>query len=534
MKNFLSIISLLLIFSCAQISTPGGGPKDDKPPVVVSETPKNKTINFKGDEIKIRFDEIINVTNINQIIISPNIETKPEIDFKGKILTVKFKDKIDENKTYTINFGNSIVDVNEGNILQNYSYVFSTGNYLDISSIKGFVKLAFNLNEQSKWIVAAYKVDNFNDTTILNKFPDYFTLTDENGNFKIENIADDVYKIFSFNDLNRNLKYDKNEPIAFNTEIIDLKKDSLNTIKLFGYEPDIHEENYIKDSFVLYKGLYIFSIYKPKKLKIIPEQFNEYYIKKIKYNNEIDSIYIFIPDASETEDVIFKKFIDNNLESTFKLKYKRSLKLNSFNIKIEEPLNKNDKLLIKSSNPIKNINKNLVSFKEDTIEIFDYKILRNDSFSFEIQHYFKNEINYSLEIKDSALTDVFGQYNNKKSTSFRLKNQNDFGFLKLNIIKNDTFQYIIQLIENNKEEKVIKESKLKISNEISLDFINPGNYKIKIIKDENYNGKWDNGNIKYKIQPEKVAYLTEPLNIKAFWDIEQSLNINEIFDKIYN
>ena len=128
--KFLYIIFLLLLsFSfvdCAKRGNPDGGPRDSIPPVIVRSVPENYTTNFKGKEIRIYFDEYIKLKNIQQqLIISPPLDNQPTIyPFNtSKYVRVVFNDTLKENTTYSINFGNSIVDNNEENPFEYYKYV---------------------------------------------------------------------------------------------------------------------------------------------------------------------------------------------------------------------------------------------------------------------------------------------------------------------------------------------------------------------------------------------------------------------------
>nr|MBP9602088.1 Ig-like domain-containing protein [Lutibacter sp.] len=140
--KFLVIIVLYAsFFGCARRGTPTGGPKDSIPPVLVEASPALNTINFKSDKIKLVFDEYIKINELNKnLIISPPQKNEPIIFPAGtasKFISIKILDTLDANTTYAFNFGNSIVDNNEGNKFQNFKYVFSTGTYIDSLSLAG-------------------------------------------------------------------------------------------------------------------------------------------------------------------------------------------------------------------------------------------------------------------------------------------------------------------------------------------------------------------------------------------------------------
>lgn len=128
LKNLAVISTLLLLFSCASIQTPQGGPKDTTPPKVLSMTPKNQTRNFNAKKIVIEFDEYFNLKDeFKEFSISPDQEKAPELKKRGKRLEINLQDSLEKNTTYTLNFGKSVADVNEGNVVKNLSYVFFYG-----------------------------------------------------------------------------------------------------------------------------------------------------------------------------------------------------------------------------------------------------------------------------------------------------------------------------------------------------------------------------------------------------------------------
>src|SRR5699024_8030280 len=132
--------------SCASIQQPTGGPRDTIPPVIVEELPENLSTNFSAEEIEITFDEYVKLENeFSEISISPEMQARPTFKIKKKSLIITLPDSLETNTTYTINFGNALVDFNESNKLRNYYYVFSTGNEIDSLTVSGNVKDAFTL-----------------------------------------------------------------------------------------------------------------------------------------------------------------------------------------------------------------------------------------------------------------------------------------------------------------------------------------------------------------------------------------------------
>lgn len=216
--NYWNIISLLivsLLYGCANIVAPTGGPKDESPPEMLEISPPNYSTNFKEKQIKINFDEFIQINNASQeVYTSPLLEEKPDVKSKGKELVIKINSELKENTTYCINFGKSIADLTENNPVLNFKYVFSTGEFIDSLMIKGKINVANNIKPEENVLVLLYK--NLSDTAPIKTLPDYYAKTSKDGTFEISNLASGTYNIFALKDANNNKKFDlPNEMFAF-------------------------------------------------------------------------------------------------------------------------------------------------------------------------------------------------------------------------------------------------------------------------------------------------------------------------------
>src|SRR6202045_2980966 len=120
---------IMALTGCANIIPPTGGPRDSIPPRLISVVPKDSSLNFKTSQIVFSFDEYVELKEIREnLVVSPVPKTDPIVDSKLRTITVRLKDTLEPNTTYSLNFGKAIRDVNEGNILKNFDYVFSTGS----------------------------------------------------------------------------------------------------------------------------------------------------------------------------------------------------------------------------------------------------------------------------------------------------------------------------------------------------------------------------------------------------------------------
>ena len=248
-KAFLNVLLALIIgisaHNCANRGNPEGGPKDETPPVVIKTEPENYSTEFKSREIKIYFDEYIKLNNLQkQLVISPPMKTQPEITPLGsasKEITIKIFDTLQPNTTYAFNFGNSIVDNNEGNPYPFYRYVISTGTYIDSLTVKGQIVDALSRKPESFVSVMLYEADStFNDSIVYKQPPRYLTNTlDSLTTFTLENLKAGTYFLMALKDENNDNKFQqKTDQIAFHKQFITVPTDSSYTLKFFYEEID--------------------------------------------------------------------------------------------------------------------------------------------------------------------------------------------------------------------------------------------------------------------------------------------------------
>ena len=210
-----SYVLLTLQFGCAQIGYPTGGAKDSLPPVLTKASPEINKLNFTGNRITFSFDEYIEIKDIQtNLLVSPLPKTNPTINSNLKTVSIKLRDTLLPNTTYSINFGNAIVDVHEGNALKDFTYTFSTGDYIDSLEVTGKLILAETGKADSTMMVLLYK--NAVDTEVTSRKPDYITRTDGKGNFIFTHLPAATFKIYALKDGDGGKTYNsKTETFAF-------------------------------------------------------------------------------------------------------------------------------------------------------------------------------------------------------------------------------------------------------------------------------------------------------------------------------
>lgn len=543
----LFFIATILISSCAQIVAPTGGKLDKIAPKALKYEPLNGTTNFSSKSITISFDEFIQLKDLNnQLIISPPLQYAPEINTKNKELIIEFdkKEQLKPNTTYSINLGNAVQDIHESTPFENFSYYFSTGVALDSMKILGKVENAFDSKAEKAILVMLYK--NYTDSSANKLLPDYIGKTKEDGSFEIKNISAGTYKLIALKDANANYKYDsESEKIGFVDTLIDVTKNKKNTVRLFE-EPA--KKTFIKYNAHNYFGKILLVFNKPtENISISPINAtlneNDIFIDLSKNkdsvhywfrNLEKDSIIIQVKENATIIDTLAFKLIkkadaikNNRNPLKFQLtsspNKNQNVELNSeFALNFSHPIepstieaikNKEIKLFIDSM--LYTGNKELFYSQ---VKQSGFVIIQKNNNS-EKPFPFKENSKYSLFIEPGTFTDIFGFTNDTIQLNFKTREEKQYGSIKLKLdVSNKSKNYIVQLVDE--KENIIREVNTSKADALFFQYLLPKNYKLKVIYDNNTNNKWDTGNLKQNIQPEKVVYNAETITTKANWDLD--------------
>lgn len=523
LNKYLLIVILFFLAACASIVPPTGGPIDEIPPKVERVNPPNNTLNFNEKGIDFTFDEYVVLNDItNQFIISPPLNEKPDIRIKGKKVQVVFNEELKANTTYTLNFGNGLKDNNEGNILSGLTYTFSTGAYIDSLSLSGSVIDGFTQLPLVDVAIGLYKIED--DSTIFKVKPWYLTRPDSSGNFKFTNLSPAEYELVAFEDANRNLKIDANEKLGFYKKPIELsysKKDSSLYTLILSYQDKEVEPKLITYK-ELAKGKYeIITTGSNCNFSINGNQFNKNETQVIKAtyktcdtitvftNNEcVDSTTLKVNIDTITENIVIKckskSYIKNNISSpTSFVNYNY---LNPLTISFTNP-------------PLEVREKEIKLFKNDSIELTDFKIVKDsiDPLSIKLLYPLAEDTKYKLSFSKGSIRDLYGQEIDSSGISISTATESFFGNLSIIVKGGDSANLIVQLLDA--QNTIVHEN--IVNNKRTLVYTNlvPGSYFVKVIKDGNKNGKWDGGNYFIKKQPEKVYVTPQSLDVRANWEI---------------
>lgn len=245
MKQLFFCVSIIisictLLSSCANIIPPSGGAKDSLPPKLVQAFPKDSSLNFSAKKIILTFNEFVEVKDASQqVIMNPLPTNSPIVDYKLRNITIALKDSLEYNTTYTLNFGNAIRDVNEGNVATNFYYVFSTGKQISNGNISGKIVEANTETVDSTLIVILHK--NTHDSAVLKLKPNYISRVNAKGEFMFTNLPTDSFKIYVVPNTFTKRYDDTTAAFAFNNSTLFVNNDkqniNLNYYKLIAVTP---------------------------------------------------------------------------------------------------------------------------------------------------------------------------------------------------------------------------------------------------------------------------------------------------------
>jgi len=530
--KYIPFFLLLFFMSCAKRGSITGGAKDTIAPTLKYSLPENYSIKFQGTKIKLVFDENIKLKDINkQLIISPPMKNEPLIipTTATKNLTITLKDTLLPNTTYSLNFGQSIADNNEGNPYNQFKYVFSTGDYIDSLALGGRIKDAYDKEVAAFVSIMLYEAnEKFNDSTIYKENPRYITNTlDSLKTFRLENLKAGKYFLIALKDNNKNNKYNaKSDRIGFNKQIVTVPNDTVFELELFkeelpfkAFKPSQVSGNRLVLGF---EGKENSKGEKPKitlknKDQIIPTIITKL-IKK-------DSLQVwYTPLKVDSLSLNFEK---GNYKKDFSFKIKKQ-KNDTVNLKAVQSgvLNFRDRFTLESNTPLVKFDKSKMKLIDKDSTAVDFTTAY-DEYTQELFIDFKIEEaqKYNLKMMPGAVTDFFEKTNDTLSFRTNTKNRADYGNLIVSLKNVNRFPVIIELTDE--KGTVVKATEYTESKtEIEFNLLEPFLYTLRAIYDDNKNKEWDTGSYLEKRQAEEVIYFSKEVDVRTNWDVTQPFDLS--------
>ena len=519
---------LLSFTDCAKKGRPSGGLRDTIAPVILSSAPENFTTNFKNNEIRITFDEFIKLKDISkELIISPPLKYAPVITplSVSKVLKIKILDTLKENTTYSFNFGNSILDNNEGNLFPNYKYVFSTGSYIDSLTLKGTAIDALLPKTDFPTTVVLYQVDqSYKDSLVFLEKPTYITTTiNETNNFELSNLKQGTYQLIALKEQTRNYTFQpKTDKIGFYKDLITIPTDSLFELKLFKEVPDfkptrpkLESSNRISFGYEGKTDNYQITLLTPME--------DDFQYQVLKQPGRDTLNFWFKPKVTK-DSLVFVTKNKLQIDTTtvrFRELYSDSLRLTAINDRL---ISLGDTLKLKANTPLVAINSEKISVvTKDTLAIDFVAQINTKENAAQIVFDKQEEQLYSITLRNGALTDYLSNTNDSIVYRQQVKPIADFASLNLTLDNADEFPLLIELIDE--KFKVVKQTYLEANAPVFFEHITPGKYFIRLIMDQNKNKIWDPGNFLDKLAPERVVYYPSIIELRANWSWSETFTL---------
>ena len=534
-KLIYTVLSIVVISGCAKRGSPTGGPVDSIPPVLINASPKINSTNFDSKEIRLTFDEFVKLDKVEeQLIISPPIdkssyEVKPLSGVTKKVF-LEFIDSLETETTYSINFGNSIKDNNEGNALTFFSYTFSTGETIDSLYVRGNISDAFDIDTDNYISIHLYRIDSvFNDSIIFNNRPTYISNSLDSTSYQFKNIKEGKYLIVAIKDIDNNYFFDPfYDKIGFIDSLITLPQDSIINFKLFKEETSLiwdkpHFINSEKIGFGYYGKLDL------KNIKIessIPDSVQYTYTKE----RESDTLIFWL--SKNSFDSLNFNLIEKDTTKLVTVKFDRAKDtlIDSLSIspKTANVIHLKETFKLSSNIPLKKIEDSLITIRDIDSLIIPFTTSINDNLDqIEIEFEVSPSDNYRVFILPEAIQDIRGVSNDTLQYNVVSQTLEDYGNVYLDVVRNSESKFILHMIDSNGD--IIREFKnVNLDTTYNFDYVRPGKYTFRLIEDANNNDIWDTGNYLKKIKPESVYYFANELEVRANWDLNETFNLNQI------
>ncbi|MDR1763941.1 MAG: Ig-like domain-containing protein [Dysgonamonadaceae bacterium] len=571
-----------IFYACASRMDIGGGDYDIEPPKFRKSLPAPNSVRYDKNKIELDFDEYITIQKpTEKVIITPPQSRQPQIKAVGKKITVELRDTLIPNTTYTFDFTNAIVDNNESNAIEGFSFAFSTGDVLDSLSVSGILLDALTLEPMKGIMVGLH--NNLDDTAFTSIPFLRTTMTDDRGQFHIRNAAYGSYKVYALADKNRNFRFDqKTEDIAF-----------LDSIFVPSFEPAVRQDTVWIDSLTIdtIKEVH-YNRFTPDDivLRLFHEEGNEQqYLSKqeraerhkiafhfnsgaglppeIRLTNsdlqERENWYIpeISPDKKDitywlTDSLVYQKdtlwietkylktdTLDNLQPAVDTLRFvwrdrkedkdkdKKNRRAETLRLDFQKTssLEVYDTIRFTASEPLLNFDADKIVFSQKVDTLWERRkfpivgdTLNPRSYYIDKRWDYGQEFRFSLD--SAAFSSIYGKTNDSIDTRFKFAAEETYAVLFVKIIGRDSLG-VCQLL--NSTDAVVRSAPL-IEGYANFEDLKPGKYYLRFFEDDNGNGIWDTGNYAEHRQPEKVYYYNSSIELREYQEVEQEWDLNAL------
>lgn len=583
------IFILMTAWGCANRgSGPQGGPKDTTPPKLQKSSPENRATNFNKQVVELTFDEIVLVESpFEKVIISPPQSVPPVIKALGHKVRVELKDSLAAETTYTIDFTDAIVDNNEHNKLNGYTFSFSTGDHIDTLKMSGVIIDAETLNPISGIMVGIHS--DLHDSAFTSVPFVRITKTDGKGEFTVNNIAEGKYRIYAITDIGNNYLFDlPTEQIAFNDSVYSPScHETVTMDTIFAFAVDSVSNTIdstsryidsviVKNSFIFKPDNIILKAFKEKDLRqyLIRTERPQPYMFTMTFANRCDTLPQLTP--LNVSDSLFRYKVQRSINSdtltywladtllwltdtlSVEARYRKTdfdsvyMQTDTLQIVYRRPKNRKNSqepassklflshngtqkfdvyndLFITFSLPtdLNDTVRYVLQQKKDTLWTdLDARLLPCDSLGlkYRIAYRWQPQASYRLTADSALFIGIDGSCTHAENIIFTVKSLEEYSRLIFNL-KNHTGKEVVQILD--KDDKIVRQAPVS-NGSVTFEYLSPGIYFARLFVDENGNGLWDTGRYKEHRQAETVYYFPYDIELRAFWDVEEDWDLNEL------
>ena len=561
-------------------SGPTGGLKDTISPVCLESNPKLGAVNVKESKVTLYFDEYISLSNPSKnVIVSPTQTTPPIVKGIGRKVSVELKDSLLPNTTYTIDFGKSIVDFNESNPAEQFSFCFSTGPTLDSMSVEGTVLDARTLTPKKEVYVGLYS--NLSDTIFAKEKMERIAMTDADGKFILRNLEVKPYRIYALADANANNYFDlPTEALAFQLGTIQpameehavadtFYNDSMQVSKikqhikrrfypdslvLLMFNEDVRQQLFVKqerkeaDKVCLY-----FKNYNKLMPELVPLNFKKKDWAIVEPSVTMDTITYWVKDTTlaKMDTLLFVMNYQKYDSANVLIPATDTLPISYINPKAKKPKKKKKQVeketfldvesftsvLEWNENPVLTWSRPVLSFGKDQCRIQEKKDSTWENVDFTVEpkpgsanrvFLFNVKVNpeyrYQLIIDSAKVTSINGLHNDSINWPLRRRSDDDYVKLVLHT-KNAPAHAVVELLVGNAVRNSVR---LNEKGDAVFDKIMPADCVIRMFDDKNGDGLWTTGDYAEQRLPEPVYYFNKTVSLKLGWDQEEDWDVTAL------
>ena len=546
--RLIAIVSVaIFLIKCAQPRPVTGGIEDETSPQIIESVPNNFTTNFIGQTIMMEFDEYVLVKSLSsELVVSPPLNYPIEYRIKGKRVYFDIKDTLRANTTYNFNFGNAVVDLNEGNALDSNLFVISTGDFIDSGFVTGIVKDAYTLKPIKNATVLLFS--SLEDSAIYKGGPTYIAKTNGQGMYRLQYLQNVDYQIYALEFPGAEYNYQPFTNVGFFPELVNPSVNDTVDFFLFK-EHDSSQyitKDFSKDYFSFVVGFHNdlvnpgftfgpeFDTVNYIVEEIQPDSFKFW----IENDIDLDSVWLYVGDESGYRDTVgfdlddrtkFYKKLKRKGKSKFPVKLKLNTKAGAFDYF--------DSLELTFTRPPRSWNPDSVQFVigKDTMPVDSLMKLQllymelpyakegkiKDIRVMPIKYKWEQGTDYAFIFYSGAVTDLIGHTNDTTILKVKTKTFEDYGSFRLTVkVPDYEGPLVLELLDENG--KFLRDYKIHSGDDIYHELAVPGKYQMRLIIDENGNDKWDTGELENEIQAETIVYYNGVVEIRPNWDMEET------------